>query len=405
MKNYLKGIGGLEEIWHLTDLGKSKSREIGVLMDSVKKYYVTKPELPRLDSYTKYLARIWDSGILTNNGSLLREFEDKLALGLKVDDPIVTANATLGLMSVMKTMKLEGEVITTPFTFVATSNAILWSGLQPVFVDVTEGGVNICPKAVEAAITEKTSAILAVHCYGIPCDHASLREIADRYGIKLIYDACHSFATEVDGVSILEWGDASVVSLHATKMINAAEGGIVIAQNQHLRDNIRLGINFGIESEYDATLVGLNGKMSEFHAALGLANLENFPSILAKRKHIFLRYKELLSECDDLEVIERGDVTQDGFAYLPTLIKKTRALDLDSIKSKLEVNQIFARRYFYPLVTDLSAYKDESVYTKHPTEHARELSRRILCLPIYPSMTDHDIEFIVEKIIEAVHED
>ena len=214
-----------------------------------KNYFVTQPSLPSLEEYECYLREIWETKVLTNRGPLVQRFEKNLANSLRIEEPILMCNATVGLMVVMRSLGLSGEVITTPFTFAATASSIIWSGLRPVFVDVEPGGVNICPIAVENAITPQTTAILAVHCYGIPCNHELLAALAKKHNLKLIYDACHAFGSEVKGSSILELGDASVVSLHATKLINSGEGGIVVSKNKDLREKIRLNINFGIINE------------------------------------------------------------------------------------------------------------------------------------------------------------
>ena len=363
-----------------------------------KKYFVTRPTLPSLKHYTTYLEQIWASGIITNRGPLLQEYENKLAEHLRVEEIIVTANATLGLMSVMRSMGLRGEVITTPFTFAATAGSVVWSGLEPVFVDTEPGGVNICPEAVKSAINSNTCAILAVHCYGIPCDHEALEKISKEHGLKLIYDACHAFGTELDGASILELGDASVLSLHATKLVTSAEGGLIFTSDKELIDRIRLNINFGIADENHIPEIGINAKMSELHAALGLCNLELLPSIYSERKKIDEIYRRELKNIKEIEVVSRPALTRDGFAYIPIkLISETR-YNVQDLKMYLEDKSVFSRRYFHPLLTDTCAFSMYKPTRSELLQNAVDISSRILCLPIYHGLTPSDIQLICSHI-------
>lgn len=363
-----------------------------------KKYFVTRPTLPSLKKYSKYLEQIWASGIVTNRGPLLQEYETNLAKHLKVEKTIVTANATLGLMSVMRSMGLKGEVITTPFTFAATASSVVWSGLKPVFADTEPGGVNICPKAVKSAINSNTCAILAVHCYGIPCDHEALEKISKEHGLKLIYDACHAFGTELNGVSILELGDASVLSLHATKLVSSAEGGLIYTSDKELIDRIRLNINFGIADENNIPEIGINAKMSELHAALGLCNLELMPSIYNERQQIDEIYRRELKLVKGIEVVSRPDLTRDGFAYIPVKLNGETKYSVRSLKMYLEDKGVFSRRYFYPLLTDTGAFSMYKPTKSAMLSNATDISSRILCLPIYHGLKPSDVRLICSYI-------
>lgn len=363
-----------------------------------QKYFVTRPTLPKLEDYCRYLEKIWETGIVTNRGPVLLEYEQELATHLKVNETIVTANATLALMVLMRSMALKGEVITTPFTFAATASSIVWSGLTPVFVDIEPDGVNISPEAVKAAITPNTSAILAVHCYGIPCDHEALQQIAEEHNLKLIYDACHAFGTEIDGTSILEFGDASVLSLHATKLVSSAEGGLIVTSDSELVNRVRLNINFGIANEHEIPEIGINAKMSELHAALGLCNLELLPSIYDERKKIYETYRLNLKNIKELEVLPRPSLTRDGFSYIPVQVNDGNPGAVQSLKMALADKGIFTRRYFHPLLTETSAFASYAPFGSGALHHAANISSRVLCLPIYHGLYQADVQHICDQI-------
>lgn len=385
---------------HTLHIIRSFYKKIGTikLTQRKQKYFVTRPTLPKLEDYQKYLEQIWETGIVTNRGPVLLEYEQKLATHLKVDETIVTANATLALMVLMRSMGLKGEVITTPFTFAATASSIFWSGLTPVFVDIEPDGVNISPDAVKAAITPNTSAILAVHCYGIPCDHEALQRIAEEHDLKLIYDACHAFGTEIDGASILELGDASVLSLHATKLVSSAEGGLIVISDRELVKRVRLNINFGIANENEIPEIGINAKMSELHAALGLCNLELLPSIYHERKKIYETYRQKLKNINELKILARPFLTRDGFSYIPTLISDDSPHSVQSLKMALADQGIYTRRYFHPLLTETPAFASYAPSGSGTIQHAANISSRVLCLPIYHGLSQADVKFICDQI-------
>ena len=369
-----------------------------------KKYYVTRPLMPDLQEYNQYLRQIWETGVITNRGPLLQQYEEALAEHLNVSSTVVTANATLALMVVMRAMDLTGEVITTPFTFAASAGAIVWSGLTPVFVDVEPGGVNICPESVKAAITPNTSAILAVHCYGVPSKVDALREIADEYQLKLIYDACHAFGTETDKGSILKRGDASILSLHATKLVSSAEGGLIVSSDEQLLNRVRLNINFGIKNENEIPDIGINAKMSELHAAFGLCNLNSMQDIYAGRREIYEAYKRHLEKIPNLSLLPRPKLSRDGFAYIPVIVEASSPFNAQTLKDSLERKGIFVRRYFYPLLTDTDAFKKYAHEISDMYVNARSISSRVLCLPIYYGINESDVQFICNEIAIVLNE-
>lgn len=367
----------------------------------MKKVFVTQPVMPNKEKFLKYIDQIWENKLLTNRGPFLQELEEELAEYLGLEEIILTANATLALMLSMKALNLSGDVITTPFTFTATANAIVWAGLNPVFADIEVGGVNICARSAEQLVNPKTSAILAVHCYGIPCNHSALDELANRCDLKLIYDACHCFGTDINERSILQLGDISVLSLHATKLFSTVEGGLIYSPDKQKREKIRSLLNFGFRDEFNIDEVGINAKMSELHAAFGLANIKNISSIFEARKQIYHRYQDQLTAVSELSLIARPDVTRDGISYVPIILNSSAKIGIEELKRTLESEQIYTRRYFYPLLNNTKAYTNE-LGEKESYPNAEQLSERILCLPIYPDLNHSEVDTICDKIISSV---
>jgi dTDP-4-amino-4,6-dideoxygalactose transaminase len=355
---------------------------------------VTKSSLPELEKYVEYLERIWSTGWLTDNGEFAQLLESKLEGYLKVEDLVLVSNGTLALHLAVRALDLKGEVITTPFTFAATTNVILWEGLTPVFADIDPETYNIDPKEIEKKITDRTSAILAVHVYGNPCYVEELQEIADRYSLKLIYDAAHAFGVEYKDQTVLNYGDASALSFHATKAFNTIEGGAIVVKNLGLVDKLRLLRNHGIKSEEEVVLPGTNAKMNEFEAVMGLCNLENIDTRIQQRKKIYEHYKKKLPK--QLK-FQRIIASKYNYSYMPVCFDD--AEKRDETYSELIKNGIKPRKYFYPLTTNYDYFNGADLVKRYSLRRASDVSNGILCLPLYP---DLGID-VVDKIVEIVN--
>ncbi len=357
--------------------------------------YVTQPVLPAIEEFIPYLEQIWNNKILTNCGPLHQQLEKELCEYLGVDFISLFNNGTIALVTALQALGLEeGEVITTPYTFVATAHSIAWNKLTPVFVDIDPQTSNIDPIKVETAITQKTIAILPVHCYGIPCDVERLKQIADQNNLKLIYDAAHAFGINHKGQSLLNYGDLSVMSFHATKVFNTFEGGAIVCHTAEMKQRIDQLKNFGIVNETTISDVSLNGKLSEVHAALGLLQLKTIDQTLKARSKVDSLYRELLADVEGIRCINRLDLDKDNCSYFPIVISENFPLSRDEIFEKLKEHQIFARKYFYPIMTDLSIYQEY----KSDTPKAKLLSEQVLCLPMYPTLTSDDCRLIINII-------
>lgn len=363
---------------------------------------VTKTKLPPLDEYNEYLNQIWESGWLTNNGVLVKELEGKLTNYLKVKNLAVTNNATLALQIALKALDLKGEVITTPFTFSATTNVIIWEHLTPVFADVDKNTFNIDPDDIERRITPKTCAILAVHVYGNPCDVERIQEIADKHKLKVIYDAAHAFGVEYKNKSILNYGDISVLSFHATKVFNTIEGGALITKSDKLDNKIRLLRNFGIVEHKDKTILpGINAKMNEFQAAMGLCKIKTVDEEMSIRKMLYEKYVAELKGNRHIQ-FQQIVTKKYNYSYLPILFKNKA--ERDKVFNELKEDGINTRKYFYPLT---SSYIYTKRYTKKVKEkeylgNSKEISSRVLCLPLYPDLGLEDLVRVTEKIKKTI---
>lgn len=368
-------------------------------MSDVKKpVYVTRPVLPPLEELIPYLEQIWDSRVLTNGGQFHKQLEQALCDYLGVRHICLFANATIALVTALKALRIEGEVITTPYSFVATSHALLWNELQPVFADVDPTSLNLDPARIEAAITPKTSAILPVHCYGYPCDVAAIQKIADDYNLKVIYDAAHAFGVKDQHGSILNYGDLSILSFHATKVFNTFEGGAIICPDEKTKlriDNLK---NFGFVDETTVVATGINGKMSEFNAALGLLQLKYVDAAIAKRRSIDALYRQLLAGVKGLRPVRDTVDPESNFAYFPVLIGPDFAISRDALYDVLKKAGFHARRYFYPLISDFSMYRGLPSANKANLPVARVAADQILCLPIYPDLPEQTVHEIVAVI-------
>lgn len=362
----------------------------------MKMINVTKSDLPELEKYVEYLKRIWSGRWLTNDGEFLQLLEAKLEEYLRVRNLVLVANGTLALQLAIKVLELKGEVITTPFTFAATTNVILWEGLTPVFSDIDPETFNVDPEQVEKSITERTSAVLATHVYGNPCYVEELREIAGKHNLRLIYDAAHAFGVEYKKQSVFNYGDISTLSFHATKVFNTIEGGAIIGKNEELFDKLRLLRNHGIKSEEEVILPGLNAKMNEFQAAMGLCNLENIDENIQSRKRIYEHYKEQLADTNIK--FQKIIASKYNYIYMPICFNNIEKRD--EAYSELVTNGIKPRKYFFPLITNSHYFEKMGVdlTKKYNLRWASDISGRVLCLPLYP-----DLEIsVVDEIITII---
>ncbi len=360
-----------------------------------KPIYVTQPVLPPLNEFVQYLEEIWDNKWLTNMGKFHREFEKALCEYLGVKYISLFANGTLALMTALQTLRITGEVITTPFSFVATTHALHWNGIKPVFCDIEPDFYTIDAEKIEAAITPKTTAILPVHVYGNPCNINKIAEIADTYGLKVIYDACHAFGVKINGNSILNFGDLSVLSFHATKVFTTFEGGAIICHDEKTKKRIDYLKNFGFVGETTVVGPGINAKMSEFQAALGLLQLKYIDDAIGKRKKIAEIYRSRLGNTRGIRILYNIDGIRHNYAYFPILIDHREfGKSRDEVYEEIKRHTIYTRRYFYPLISQFPIYKGLSSASAENLPVAEMITKEILCLPIYPAL---DLK-IVDKI-------
>lgn len=364
-----------------------------------KNIFVTQPLLPELDELIPYLQEIWENKQLTNGGPMHRELEQQLAEYLGVEHIALFNNGTIALLTALQALRITGEVITTPYSFVATSHSLLWNDITPVFVDIDPVTLNLDPSKIEAAITPKTTAILPVHCYGNPCDVDAIQAIADNYNLKVIYDAAHSFGVKDAGGSILRHGDLSVLSFHATKVFNTFEGGAIICPDAKTKKRIDQLKNFGFVDEVTVVASGINGKMSEINAAFGLLQLKHIDQALEQRKAIAQRYREALSGIAGIELVQLTEHSNN--AYFPILVQHGYPLSRDELYELFKENGIHVRRYFYPLISEFPMYRGlPSAQVKNlPTAKAK--SEQILCLPIYPALEENEQDSIIQLIQAA----
>lgn len=359
---------------------------------------VTQPFLPELSEFVPYLEKIWDNRWLTNNGPFHQELEAKLAEYLGVEHVSLFNNATIALITALQAMRIRGEVITTPYSFVATSHSIMWNGLEPVFVDIDPTTFNIDPAKIEAAITPSTTAIMPVHCYSNPCDVEAIQKIADNYGLKVIYDAAHAFGVNYKGESLLKWGDLSILSFHATKVFNTFEGGAIISPNTKTKQRIDRLKNFGIADELTVTAPGINGKMSEINAAFGLVQLKHIDDAMAQRQAVDSRYRTELAEVTGITLYQHECNANSNFSYFPILIEPEYPLTRDELYEKLKENNILSRRYFYPLISNMPMYRGlPSADTAHLLQ-ANTLAEKVLCLPIFNELTIEEQQQVIALI-------
>ena len=364
-----------------------------------KKITVTSPLLPDLQEFIPYLEDIWDRKWVTNNGFYHKELEKKLAEYLGVEFISLFTNGTLPLITALQALDIHGEVITTPYSFVATTHSLLWNGIKPVFVDIDPKTCNLDPEKIEAAITEKTTAIMPVHCYGIPCDVEKIQAIAEKYNLKVIYDAAHTFGVKINGKSILEYGDMSTLSFHATKVYNTLEGGALVVRSAEMKQKIDFLKNFGFAGETTVLAPGINSKMDEVRAAFGLLNLKQVDQAIDARKVISDLYREGLKDVEGVRLLAEPQGVRNNYSYFPIFIEeKEYGMSRDALYFKLQEENIYGRRYFYPLISQFMMYKDLESARPENIPVATRIAEEVLCLPIYYGLENQDVERIIEII-------
>jgi dTDP-4-amino-4,6-dideoxygalactose transaminase len=360
--------------------------------------FVAQPTLPPLEEFIPYLDAIWERKILTNGGPFHQQLEGALAEYLGVEHVALFANATIALIAAPPALDVRGEVITTPYSFVATAHSLLWNGLTPVFVDVEPATLNLDPARIEAAITPRTSAIMPVHCYGHPCDVGAIKEIADRHGLRVIYDAAHAFGVELDGESVLRHGDLSIVSFHATKVFNTFEGGALICPDAATKLRIDRWKNFGIVDEVTVEAAGMNGKMSELNAAFGLVQLRHVDAAIARRAEVAAAYRDGLADVSGIRCLPDAGESRANHAYFPIIVEDDYPLGRDALFESLRAHEVFARRYFHPLLTEFPMYRALPSAQPANLPVATDAARRVLCLPMHSNLSAAQVERIIDLV-------
>ena len=362
----------------------------------MKRINVTQPFLPPLEEFQIYLQQIWENKHITNNGPFHKQLEQELCNYLGVKQISLFANGTIALLIAIKALELKGEVITTPYSFVATAHSIKWNGLEPVFVDIDPLTCNLDTKKIENAISDQTTAILPVHVYGNPCNTEKIAEIAERYGLKIIYDAAHAFGVTVNGNSILNSGDLSVLSFHATKVFNTFEGGAIVCHTAEMKKKIDDLKNFGFQDQTTVEGIGINGKINEVQAAMGLLQLKYIDQVIEKRNRIAELYREKLSEVNGISFLDGIKGVKHNYSYFPIFINEREyGMNRDKVYEELTNHNIFTRRYFYPLISRFSAYKNLPSAEEKNLPVAEQISSEVICLPIYPDLEHRDVERVI----------
>lgn len=367
-------------------------------MNNKKTVYVTQPFLPPLEEFVPYLREIWESKVLTNGGPFHQRLESALCEFLGVEHVALFNNGTIALMTALQTLGLTGEVITTPYSFVATAHSLLWRGLTPVFVDVDPVTLNIDPARIEAAITPRTTGILPVHCYGQPCDVEAIERIAAKHNLKVLYDAAHAFGVRVNGRSVLGYGDLSVLSFHATKVFNTFEGGAIICRDAATKRRIDQLKNFGFIDEVTIEEAGLNGKMSEVNAAFGMLQLSHIADAVKARRQVDAAYRTAFAGVPGIRCLSgRGD-WENNYSYFPILLDDDYPLTRDQLYQRLKEHGIIARRYFYPLISAFPVYQELESSSPERLPVAAAAAERVICLPIYPALSRSELDRIITLV-------
>lgn len=362
---------------------------------------VTSPLLPNLDDFNEMLKQIWASKWITNNGSFHKQLEKELAVYLKVPYISLFTNGTLPLITALQALRITGEVITTPYSFVATTHALWWNGIKPVFVDIDPTTGNINPDKIEAAITPKTTAIMPVHVYGKPCDTKRIQEIADQYGLKVIYDAAHAFGVEVNGESILNAGDLSTLSFHATKVYNTVEGGAMVMHDEKMKKRIDYLKNFGFANETTVVGPGINSKMDEVRSAYGLLNLKQVDAAIEARHQVAIKYREVLRNVEGVTFFDDIPGVRHNYSYFPIFIDaKKYGMTRDELYFKMKEQNVLGRRYFYPLISEFSTYRGLESAKPENLPEAHKMADSVICLPMHHALSNDAIQRILDSIIK-----
>lgn len=370
------------------------------MSDSNKKQItVTSPLLPPLEEFIPYLHKIWDSKWITNMGQFHQQLEEALCDYLGVKYISIFTNGTLPLITALQALEIKGEVITTPYSFVATTHSLWWNGIKPVFVDIDPITCNIDPNKIEAAITPQTTAIMPVHVYGTPCDMDAIQAIADKYGLKVIYDAAHAFGVKQNGKSVLAAGDMSTLSFHATKVFNTIEGGALICHSAEMKKQIDYLKNFGFEDEITVVAPGINGKMDEIRSAYGLLNLRQVDKAIDIRKKIVQQYRNALQGISGISFMNDIEGVRHNYAYFPIFVDAEKyGMTRDELYFKMKAKNILGRRYFYPLISTFSTYKDLESSNPKKLPISVKMADSVICLPIHTELTDEDVKRVIEAI-------
>ena len=368
-------------------------------MENKKVITVTSPLLPSLDDFMPYLQDIWNRKWLTNNGHYHQELEKALCEYLKVPYISLFTNGTLPLITALQALRITGEVITTPYSFVATTHSLWWNGIKPVFVDIDPVTGNLDPDKIEAAITPRTTAIMPVHVYGQPCDTKRIQEIADKYGLKVIYDAAHAFGVEVNGESILNAGDMSTLSFHATKVYNTIEGGALVMHDEATKKRIDYLKNFGFANETTVVAPGINSKMDEVRSAYGLLNLKQVDAAIEARHKVANQYREALRDVPGIRVMEDMPGVRHNYSYFPIFIDAEKyGMTRDELYFKMKENNVLGRRYFYPLISEFSTYRGLESAKPENLAVATRLADSVICLPMYQDLLEVDVDKIIKIV-------
>ena len=362
---------------------------------------VTSPLLPNLDDFNTMLKEIWNSKWITNNGSFHKQLEKELAEYLKVPYISLFTNGTLPLITALQAMRITGEVITTPYSFVATTHSLWWNGIRPVFVDIDPATGNIDPDKIEAAITPKTTAIMPVHVYGKPCDTKRIQNIADKYGLKVIYDAAHAFGVEVNGESILNAGDMSTLSFHATKVYNTIEGGALVMHDEKTKRRIDYLKNFGFAGETEVVAPGINSKMDEIRAAYGLLNLRQVDACIEARHQAAIRYREALRNVEGITFMDDMPGVKHNYSYFPIFVDAEKyGMTRDELYFKMKDKNVLGRRYFYPLISEFTTYRGLPSANPDNLPNALKMANSVICLPMHHELSEEHINRIVDLIVK-----
>ena len=364
-----------------------------------KPIYVTSPLLPSLEDFTFLLKEIWESKMLTNNGNFHQKLEEELAKYLKVPYLSLFTNGTLPLITALQAMRITGEVITTPFSFVATTHSLWWNGIKPVFVDIEPETCNLDPSKIEAAITPRTTAIMPVHVYGKPCKTKEIQEIANKYGLKVIYDAAHAFGVEINGESILNFGDMATLSFHATKVYNTSEGGALVVHDEQTKKRIDYLKNFGFASETEVVAPGINSKVDEVRAAYGLLNLKQVDHAINSRRKVAIRYRDELQGVKGITFFNDIPGVRHNYSYFPIFINAEEyGMTRDELYFKMKEHNVFGRRYFYPLISTFSTYRGLDSANPDNLPIATQMSNNVICLPMHHALSENEVEYILQII-------